>query len=220
MSLINEALKRTRDASANAGVPPPVAVSYRVQSDVETSGTKGNFLITILVSGVVLVSAIVLGSRIANRIQNVKDGFASNTDASVTDAPVVETKSTPRATKPATEPAPMTEVSPRSEITSPLAPATTAVTPAADAKATEDQLVAKLMERIKAEQAGASKTAPADPPKLVLQGITYAKDGSEAMINNLTVREGDDIEGARVVAIESRRVKLDSNGHEITLRLP
>ena len=40
------------------------------------------------------------------------------------------------------------------------------------------------------------------------------------MINNQTVHEGDDIEGARVVTIENRRVKLDFNGHEITLRLP
>ena len=105
-------------------------------------------------------------------------------------------------------------------MTSPLAPATTAVAPTADAKATEDQIVSKLMERIKAEQGAAPKTASVDPPKLVLQGITYAKDGSEAMINNQTVREGDDIEGARVVTIENRRVKLDFNSHEITLRLP
>ena len=215
MSLINEALKRTRDAAANAGAPAPVAASYRIQSKVESSGAKGPFLVTILISGVILVSVIVLGSRIAERVQNVKDGFASNTDASVTDAPVVEMKPTPRAPKPATEPAPMPEVSPKPEITSPSVPVTTA-----DVKASEDQIVNKLMERIKAEQSAAPKTAPADLPKLVLQGITYAKDGSEAMINNLTVREGDDIEGARVVAIESRRVRLDFNGHEITLRLP
>lgn len=40
------------------------------------------------------------------------------------------------------------------------------------------------------------------------------------MINGVTVREGEDIEGARVVTIESRRVKLDSGRHEIILRLP
>ena len=215
MSLINEALKRTRDAAANGGTPPPAVASYRIQSKAESSGTKGNFLATILIAGVVLVAVIVLGSRIAKRVQNVKDGFASDTDA-----PVVETKPARAVTKPATEPAPMPEVSPRVEMTSPLAPATTAVAPTADAKATEDQIVSKLMERIKAEQGTAPKTASVDAPKLVLQGITYAKDGSDAMINNQTVHEGDDIEGARVVTIENRRVKLDFNGHEITLRLP
>jgi hypothetical protein len=220
VSLINEALKRTRDASANAGAPPPAVASYRIQSKVESSGTKGNFLITILIAGVVLVGIIVLGSRIAKRVQNVQDGFVSGTDDSVTDTPVVKTKPSRPVVEPVTEPAPMPEVSPKIGIASPLAPATTAVTPTADAKVAEDQIVTKLMERIKAEQAGAPKTTSADLPKLVLQGITYAKDGSDAMINNQTVREGDDIEGARVVTIENRRVKLDFNGHEITLRLP
>jgi len=213
VSLINEALKRTRDAAATAGPSTPVPASYRIESEVESSGTKGNFLATILVSGVVLVTVIVLGSRLARSVQSVKNGFASNADASMTDAPPVETKPTSRATKPTTEPAPMPEVSPKAEMTSPPVAS-------AGAKATEDQIVNKLMERIKAEQAGAPKTAAADLPKLVLQGITYAKDGSEAMIDNQTVREGDDIEGAHVVAIENRRVKLDFNGHEITLRLP
>lgn len=220
MSLINEALKRTRDAAANGGAPPPTVASYRIQSKVESSGTKGSFLATILIAGVVLVGIIVLGSRIAKRIQNVQDGFAGNTDTSVTDPPVMETKPNQPAIKPAMEPAPMPEVSPKTEVTSPPAPVTTAIVPAADTKATEDQIVNKLMERIKAEQGAAPKTASDELPKLVLQGITYAKDGSDAMINNQTVHEGDDIEGARVVTIENRRVKLYFNGHEITLRLP
>ena len=92
MSLINEALKRTRDAAANGGTPQRATASYRVQSKVESSGAKGNFFATILIAGVILVSVIVLGSRIAKRVQNVQDGFASSPDASATDAPVVETK--------------------------------------------------------------------------------------------------------------------------------
>jgi len=220
VSLINEALKRTRDAAPNTGAPPPAVGNYRIQSKVESTGTKGNFLATILVAGVVLVGLIVLGSRIAKHVKNVQDGFTSNTDTSVTDTPAMETKPTQLMAKPATEPAPMPEVAPKSEIASPLAPVAATIAPTAETKATEDQIVNKLMERIKAEQAVAPKTASVDSPKLVLQGITYAKDGSEAMINDQTVREGDDIEGAHVVTIENRRVKLDFNGREITLRLP
>jgi hypothetical protein len=210
VSLINEALKRTRDTAPNAGVPAPVAASYRVQSKVESSGAKGNYLATILIAGVVLVSVIVLGSRIAKRVQNVQDGFATNADA-----PAVDAKPTPPAIKPATEPAPMPDGLPKAEATSPSVPA-----PITDTKSTEDQIVTKVMERVKAEQGAIPKTASTDLPKLVLQGITYAKDGSDAMINDQTVHEGDDIEGARVVTIENRRVKLDFNGREITLRLP
>ena len=71
------------------------------------------------------------------------------------------------------------------------------------------------MERIKAGQ----PAAPNVPP-LVLQGITYSADDRDAMINGVTVHEGDVIEGARVVTIESRRVTLNFNGQEIILRLP
>ena len=40
------------------------------------------------------------------------------------------------------------------------------------------------------------------------------------MINGINVREGDDVDGARVVTIESRRVKLQFGEREITVRLP
>jgi hypothetical protein len=101
MSLINEVPKRTRSTAPNT------VTNHRIQSKVESTGTKGNFLATVLVAGVVLVGLIVLGSRIAKHVQNVKDGFTSNTDASATDAPAVETKPTQPAARPATELVPM-----------------------------------------------------------------------------------------------------------------
>jgi len=63
---------------------------------------------------------------------------------------------------------------------------------------------------------------PAAPsePKLVLQGITYAADSRDAMINDITAHEGDEILGAKVVTIESRRVTLEFSGQRIVLSLP
>jgi hypothetical protein len=107
MSLINEPLKHTRNAAPKAGTSQPVTSIYRIESKSDSTGAKGNFLATILIAGVVLVVVIVLGSRIASRVQNVKDGFASDTDATA-----VETKPTPPASKPVVEPAPMPELSP------------------------------------------------------------------------------------------------------------
>jgi hypothetical protein len=57
-------------------------------------------------------------------------------------------------------------------------------------------------------------------PKLVLQGITGQGNVYEAMINGYTVHEGEEIEGARVLVIEARRVKLEFAGREFVLRLP
>ena len=77
---------------------------YRIESKSDSSGTKGSFLATILIAGVVLVVVIVLGSRIAQRVQNVQDGFGSDTDATAVEAKPVS--------KPVVEPAPMPELSP------------------------------------------------------------------------------------------------------------
>lgn len=182
MSLINEALKRTRDAAYQpVHTPPPGAPEYRLESDAESSGSKSKWLVTIVIVAVVLAGIVGLASRLA------------------------------------THPTPMPDAPRKAEVASPPVPAPEKSTaaPAADAKVSEDQIVAKVMEKMKAEQ-----PAAVELPKLVLQGITYAKEGSDAMINGVTVHEGEDIEGARVVTIENRRVKLDFKGQEIILRLP
>ena len=209
MSLINEALKRTRDASFNGGAPPAAVRSCRVQSGVESSGSKSTLLVTVLVATVAMAGVVGLASRLTTRVRSLKDGFGPTADATPA---VPETK----PPEPATDPAP-TPV-PSAKLEAPPAQPTPSV-PAVDPKIGEDQLVTRVMEKIKAEQAAAALASP-EPPKFVLQGITYAQDGSEAMINGLSVHEGEDIEGARVVAIDRRSVKLDCGGREIDLRLP
>jgi hypothetical protein len=209
MSLINEALKRTQDASCRPVTVSPTAVpSYRASDRVAASGSKGTLLLTVLIVAIAVAAAVKLTLQLSPRVQTLQNNLGTGTEA---------TPSVPEV-KPAESPArPFLKPPPPEKVEAPSAepsPSTSAVDP----KAGEDELVARVMERIKAEQAAAP--APPEPPKFVLQGITSAKDGSEAMINGLTVREGEEIEGARVAAIDHRTVKLDWNGREIVLRLP
>jgi hypothetical protein len=197
MSLINEALKRTQDAAYQPVHTPPSSVtggSFR--EPARPGGSKQTVLVMVLIATLAIAGVILLGSRIAKGIQGVKNGFASDETSAVAKQPVV-----------APRPTPVTPANP--------SPQQSAAVPAADSKTSEDQIVAKVMEKIKAEQ-------PAAPtaPQLVLQGITYATDNRDAMINGVTVHEGEDIEGARVVTIDDRHVTLTFNGHEIILRLP
>ncbi len=61
---------------------------------------------------------------------------------------------------------------------------------------------------------------PAPPaPVLILSGIMHPKSGPRALINNMTVSEGEFVEGAKVVAISDDRVILKRKDSEITLRL-
>jgi hypothetical protein len=216
MSLINEALKRTRDSAYQpVHTPPPAAPDYQVQTGVQPARLRNAVLVTGLVAALAVTGVVVLAPWLATRVHRVEDGLAPGTGSTITEA-----KRPAHAT---THPASMPEVPRAAEVASspaPEPPAAPTTPPPSDPKASEDQLVAKVMERIKAEQPIAASPATPEPPKLVLQGITYARDGSEAMINGVTVHEGEDIEGARVVTIENRRVKLDLGGREIILRLP
>ena len=207
MSLINEALKRTRDAAyQSAQTSPPVAAEYRLESGAKARGPRRVLLVMGVIGAAVLAGVIVIAWWVVPRIQSVKDGLSPGKDLSIAEA---------KSSTPAKPPAPTVEMSPKTEVVSPSTPQPPVAAPPADTKGAEDQIVAKVMERIKAGQPAAPTTA-----QLVLQGITYASDNRDAMINGVTVHEGEEIEGARVVTIENRRVTLDLNGHEIILRLP
>ena len=52
-----------------------------------------------------------------------------------------------------------------------------------------------------------------------LSGIMHLEDGLRAIINNLTVVEGDEVSGATVASITEHSVILKKGGSEITLRL-
>jgi hypothetical protein len=59
-----------------------------------------------------------------------------------------------------------------------------------------------------------------EPPRLTLEGITSDGVSREAMINGTELKVGDEIDGAKVIAIESRVVILKFGDQEIYLRLP
>ena len=218
MSLINEALKRTRDASYQpVTAPPPVAPGYQIQNAVDSRGLKHGLIVTVVVALIAIVGVVMVGLRVANNIKKLKDGFAS--DVNVTTAPTSRPESATRAVSPPATPAKAETPAPEQ---APVIPVTTQTppTPAANPKSAEDELVGRLMVKIKAEQAATTPKPLPEPPKLVLQGITLAADGSEAMINGISLRAGEDIEGARITTIERRAVRLDFGGREIVLRLP
>ena len=63
------------------------------------------------------------------------------------------------------------------------------------------------------------ETRPREIPTFILNGIFSSKGEKLALINNLIVKEGDLLLGARVLHIYSNKVELDTDGQKITLRL-
>jgi hypothetical protein len=200
MSLINEALKRTRDASYQTGpVRTETGPQYRIRDSEEglfhtaRSGLWVTLLVVVMAG--VAVSAFSLRMTTPSRHLREALSFEAVKDPLPSPPPATSAESRPVPfTPPAVSPRPEPKATP---------PVTPVVLPALEPKV----------------EAPAPPPAP-EPPKFVLQGITSAPEGREAMVNGYSVREGDELDGARVVAIESRRVKLQFGDREIVLRMP
>ena len=207
MSLINEALKRTRNATLFGNMGTPSAPGYQT-SAVGSASSFGPraaifaFVMSVMLAGVAVTMLVV---RLAPSLKAIAMAFDSTVNGKA-----VDTHSLP-----ATIPAPVIQTP---------APAPKPVV-AAEPKQTEEELVARVVERIKTDQAAPAPVpvpTPApqpEPPKLTLQGITSDGHSREAMINGFTVHEGEEIEGARVVSIDPQTVKLQFGDRELLLRI-
>ena len=58
-----------------------------------------------------------------------------------------------------------------------------------------------------------------EPPKLTLQGLLIDRQSREAMVNGFLVKEGDEVDGARVMVIEKQQIRFRWGGQEIVLRM-
>jgi len=54
-------------------------------------------------------------------------------------------------------------------------------------------------------------------PELVLNGVFFSDEGGYALINNRIVKEGDSIEGVKLVKIYADSVEMDNHGSKIKL---
>jgi hypothetical protein len=210
MSLINEALKRTRDATYQASVArPPQTDPYRLSSGSDTPalGSRTGLIMMAVIAALVLGGIVFLVRQFILPAQKVRDGFISGpasleepkqSAAPVTPSPVARVVETPVS------------------VSAPAAPQA-AVRTVADEKASEDQLMTRLMARLKTQSS--SPSAP-ETPAFVLQGITSQGTAREAMINGYNVHEGEQIDGATVAAIDAHDVKLQVDGREVLLRMP
>ena len=63
------------------------------------------------------------------------------------------------------------------------------------------------------------KSLPVQPPKLVLKGIAWDETEPLALINDLVVKEGDAIQGARIVKIDFDRVAVRYRSKKFVIKL-
>lgn len=187
MSLINEALKRTREQSASAGYA--VAATPPADYRVATPARPGRRRASVWRGGTV-VGLVLLAGAIAWGFHLVR--IPSTPAVPVASAALL----TGQVSVPPSKPVPEALPAPKPEV------AAAALVPA---------------EPIPVPATAAPEPSPL--PALQLQGVSRFNGVYEAMINGFTLRVGEEVEGARVVVIEPRLVRLTYRGETVELRL-
>ena len=206
MSLINDALKRAKEAQQQVSVPPP-DLPLRPVEPVPQRARRG---LGLLVPGALTVVAL-LGLLLLWQ-------WAPTRGAKETTEVNARTARAPRVTT-APLPAPATQPQAALQPVSPLSPAA-ATLPADDIAEPADSPVANARESETTDATPVAAPPPPKPAPLRLQGIVFNPKRPSAMINGKLVFIGDKVRDLRVMAIDQDSATLVGAGQTNVLTLP
>lgn len=198
MSLINDALKRTKDAQQQN--PPPPSGPPLKPADPAEAKTASNAKTLLYI----MVACVVFGNALLFFAMSGKKSKPAETSKLGAPTPVAA---------PPTNPAPVAVVPP--------APAPEVMENVKREAATAVVVPPVIATNPPVEQPVA--VAPPEPPKpapLKLQSIIFNASRSSAMISGKFVFVGDKVQGYRVTAIDQETVTLIGNGQTNVLSLP
>lgn len=207
MSLINDALKRAKQAQEQAPPPPVPSLHFRpVEPGPSHPAARGLAVMLLVALASILLLGLVFFRQLAQKGGPALQAAARTPSTSVqTRQPAVQPTPQPeapalKAAMAAAPPAPGANIP---SVAAPVpvsaaAPEGTGATPAA----------------------AATEVAAPKPAPLRLQAIVFRSNHSSAMISGRTLFVGDKLGELRVVAIEQNRVKLVSGGQTNVLELP
>jgi hypothetical protein len=219
MSLVNDALKRAKEAQEQAAPPPPSQMQFR-PVEPEHQLRHGLGLLVPVSLAVVALLALVLAWRWAqgHRITEPREARAATrteVPANAAPPPVSAPAAETTLASPG-ESSPLSRSEPRSTPAMGLADSSgktesnTTASPAADRK--EEN-----------EATNSAAIAPASqpkPPPLRLQAIVFNPKRPSALISGKTLFIGDKLGDARVVAIDQDSATLVGSGKTNVLSLP
>jgi len=204
MSLISDALKRTQQNTSRPSPRPPMLRKPASAAPAASSDTSRNVLVLVVVGMVLVGGGALFG------LWQLYSMFAANAKQ-VAEVSVMEA---PRPAPVKEEPKPVKTVAPP-----PIPDDVKAAVRAAQLEPPKPKTEPVVATPPPAPPPVAAKP-PAPPkefPKLVLQGVTIHGGVREALISGQIVAVGDTVEGAKVVSIEQRKVKLLFDGREFTV---
>jgi hypothetical protein len=209
MSLINDALRRAKDAQQQAPVPPSHDLPFRPVEPGQQRARRGlGLLLPIALTAVALFALVFVWEW--NRTRGVSTPTEVN--ARTARVPQAATPAPALAAQPATVQQPPSSPSPSTGAAATLAADTTS-SPADDPLDGVEE----------SEATNVPAMTPPPPPKpapLRLQAIIFSPKRPSAMISGKTLFVGDKLGDLRVVAIDQESATLAGAGQTNVLSLP
>ena len=216
MSLINDALRRAKDAQQQTPLPSSPDLPYQPVDSAQQPARRGPGLVLPVALMVVVLLTLLsiwqwVQKREATRLAEMNVQRAGVARA----IPAPQPASAPAAASSAQpDPAAQPDSSPSSATGS-------AATLAADAtSASTNELSADVQESERTNTAAAAPPPPPKPAPLRLQAIIYSSTRPSAMIGGKTLFVGDKLGDLRVVAIDKESATLVGAGQTNVLSLP
>ncbi len=215
MSLINEALKRAKEAQQQVTVEPSSGPVLRPVEPAQMPPQSFRLLPPISL-GIIFVLGVILVLQV---LQKGRSGVAAEPKPLT----VAAAKPAPEVTGPVSQP--VSQPTPAPSGKQPSAPAVQqaaakapSTVPAAPASTAQQTAVAPATPAITAAPVIAQPVAPAPPP-LKLQGIVYNPARPSALISGRTLFVGDRFDEMKVTRISQSQVVLVGSGKTNVLTL-
>jgi hypothetical protein len=216
MSLINDALKRAKQAQDQAGPPDPPPLQIRPAEPAPTP-KRGPGPVLYVVIALAVVAVLAGGWWFVQNNRSEKPGVGETAKSSAEASTMQDQPAPASPAPPPVKPAPVA-VAPE-PMAAPMTNRATAIPSQtiASVKPAAQSAVAAAMTPSAPAPAAA---APAPPPPPRLQAIVFHPTRPSAMISGKSVRVGDKVGELRVTAIDRDSVTLSGGGHTNVLNLP
>jgi hypothetical protein len=215
MSLINEALKRAKEAHQQAPVPPPDLPFRPVEPGQQRARRGLGLLLPVALALVALLALLLVWQWAQRGVSSGPSEAAARTARPVQAPPETPAKPAPVVAASAA-PAPATPLQAPASVPAAVPAAVPVVEPAAGAT---NPPVADIQDSQATNAAPAVAPAPPKPAPLRLQTIFFDPKRPSAIVSGKSVLIGDKVGALRVAAIDQESVTLVGSGHTNVLSL-
>lgn len=219
MSLVNDALKRAKEAERQAAPPPPLQMQFRPVEPGQHGRDRLGLLVPATLAVVALL-ALVLGWQWAQGHKTKEPKEARALTRTVAHRATTTQPASPSVAAATLAPAPRLQPSPPPQAEFVPTSATGVATPLAPMASVTPANPMVVREQESDATNSVAITPPPKPAPLRLQAIVFNPQRPSALISGKTLFIGDKLGDARVVAIDQESATLVSAGKTNLLTLP